>query len=122
MEKKDHMRRMAIISEAACYDGVGNQQGKTFLTLQMIYTAGAERGRVIDKRYTFEGDPPNYLCMDMLRLGFMVDSMEKLKEITEQLIGVVVRVSLTQDGDTLHVYIDDYYGRDNPKKYYAVNG
>ncbi len=122
MEEKKYVRRMAIIAEAACYDGVGNLQGKTFLTLQMIYTAGAERGQVVDKQYVFEGNPPDYLRRDLLRLGYMVDSTEKLMEITEQLIGVVVRVSLTQDGDTLHVYIDDYYGRDNPKKYNAVNG
>lgn len=121
MEKKEYVRRMAIIANAECYDGVGNLQGKTTLLLELIETTGAKRGQVLEKRYTFEGSPPDYLCRDMLRLGYVAESLEKLKEITKQLIGIVVRVSLTQDGDALNVYIDDYYGRDNPTKYEAAN-
>lgn len=120
MEKKERVRRMAIIAESACYDGVGNQEGKTILNLVLVYTAGAERGQEAERRYEFEGDPPEFLRRDMLRLGFLVNTAEQLKDAANQLVGIIVRVSLVQDSDTLRVYIDDYFGRDDPKKY-AVN-
>lgn len=68
----------------------------------------------------FEEKFPDSLCKDMLRMGFMVRSFEDIESITGQLVGIVVRVSLAQDGDTLRIYVDDYFGRDDPKKY-AVN-
>lgn len=122
MDKKERDRRLAIIAESACWDGVGNEDGKTILNLVMVCTAGAERGQEIEKRYVFQGSPPEYLCRDLLKMGYMVQSLEQLKDIAGQLVGIVIRVSLAQDGGTSRVYIDDYFGRDNPKKYTAMNG
>jgi|GEM_PF-2694319 len=120
MEKRDRIRRMAIITESGCWRGVGRDEGKSTLFFEMVYISGAAKGETIEKRYVFEGNLPDPLCRDMLRMGFMVRSFEDIESITEQLVGIVVRVSLVQDGDTLRIYIDDYFGRDDPKKY-AVN-
>lgn len=118
-DQSERARRMAIITESYCFDGVGNQYGKTILILVMVYTSGAERGEEIEKRYEFEGNPPEYLKREMLRIGFRVEQTEQLKKVVDQLVGFIVRVSLLQSGDTLRVYIDDYFGRDDPKKYTA---
>ena len=117
--EKERVYRMAIISKADCYDGVGNRMGKTILYLALVYIAGAERGTEFEKRYEFEGNPPEFLRRDMLRLGFRVETPEQLKKTAGQLPGIIVRVSLLQSGDTLRIYIDDYFGRDDPKKYTA---
>lgn len=120
MDKKERTKRMAIIAESTCWDGSGEEDGKTVFNLMMICIAGDERGQKLDKRYVFKETLPDYLCRDLLCMGYMLKSIEQLKDIAGQLVGVVIRVSLVQDSDTLRVYIDDYFGRDNPKKY-AVN-
>lgn len=117
MDKKDRNRGMAIITESACWDGVRDEEGKTVLNLVMVCIAGGERGKEIERRYVFKDDPPEYVRHDMLLLGYRTDTVEALKKIAGQLVGVVVRVSLVKDGGTLRVYIDDYFGRDDPKKY-----
>ncbi|MCI1965870.1 MAG: hypothetical protein LKJ17_07040 [Oscillospiraceae bacterium] len=117
MEKKDRIRKMAIVAEADCWDGVGNKEGKTILELLLIVTAGEDRGDVINRQYVFEGDPPDYICRDLLRMGYLVHTVEDLKKAADELVGMVVRVSLVRDGDTFRVFIDDYFGRDDPEKY-----
>ncbi|WP_141826037.1 hypothetical protein [Clostridium sp. KNHs216] len=120
MEKRDRIRRMAIITESGCWKGVGRDEGKSTLFFEMVYISGSEKGKAIEKRYVFEEGLPDSLCKDMLRMGFMVKSFEDIESIAGLLVGIVVRVSLVQDGDTLRIYVDDYFGRDDPKKY-AVN-
>lgn len=119
MDKKDRSREMVIITESACWDGSGSEEGKTIFNLVMVCIAGIDKGKELDKRYVLKDELPEYLQQDMLRLGYRVNTVKKLEEISEQLTGVVVRVSLMKDGDTLLVYIDDYFGRDDPKKYAA---
>ncbi len=121
MDDKKYNHKMVIITESDCRDGVGNEMGKTVLTLRMVFTAGDDRGKEITKICAFEGDPPEFLRREMLRLGFLVSSASRLKKIAPQLSGILARVSLAQDGGTSRVYIDDYFGRDNPVKY-AVKG
>lgn len=117
MERKDRFRRMAIITESACWEGSGDEDGKTVFNLVMVYIAGEASGKELDKRYVFKENPPEYLCRDLLRMGYVVQTVDQLKDIAGQLVGAVVRVSLAQDGDTFRVYIDDYFGRDDPSKY-----
>lgn len=117
MEKWDRIRLMAIIAGSVWWDGVGAKEGDHTFELVMIVTAGERRGEEIDKRYIFRDDPPDFLCRDLLRLGLLVRTAEDLQAAAKQLIGIVVRVSLAEDGDTSRVYIDDYFGRDDPKKY-----
>ncbi len=117
MEKKEHTRRMAIITESACWDGAREEEGKTVFNLVMICTSGEDSGKEFEKRYVFREDPPEFLRHDLLLMGYIVQSVSDLKEMADQLVGVIVRVSLVKDGDTFRVYIDDYFGRDNPKKY-----
>lgn len=117
VKMEEYERRMAIITESACWAGSGNEDGKTVLNLVMICISGAQRGQELDKRYVFASDPPEYLRRDLLKMGFRVESTERLKDIAGQFVGIIIRVSLAQDGDTFRVYIDDYFGRDNPQKY-----
>lgn len=121
MDKSDRIRKMAIIVNADCYDGTGNQDGKTILRIDMLYASGEEKGQELEKRYECEPPFPDFLQRDMLRLGFRVDSFEKLKTVAKQLRGIIVRVSLVPNGGTFRVFIDDYFGRGDPEKF-KVNG
>lgn len=121
MDKSDRIRKMAIIADADCYDGAGNQAGKTILRITMLYASGEDRGEELEKRYECEAPFPEYLQKDLLRLGFRVNSCEQLKAIARQLVGIIVRVSLVRNGDTFRVYIDDYFGRGDPQKF-KING
>lgn len=115
MDKREYTHRMAIITSAGCFSG--NRCGTTVLMLAMVCISGEARGMEIEKNYEIEDALPDYLKRDILRLGYRVETVEDLKEITESLEGIIVKVSLVGDGDALRVYIDDYFGRDNPKKY-----
>ncbi len=119
MDKSERIRKMAIISDADCYDGTGNQDGKTILQITMLYVSGRERGEELEKCYECEPPFPDFLQKDMLRLGFRVHSFEELKTIAKQLVGIIVRVSLVRNGGTFRVYIDDYFGRGDPHKFMA---
>lgn len=120
MEKRDRARKMVIVTEAEFYDGVGKDVGRTIFELALTVTAGEGKGDEIVKKYVFDGALPDYLRRDLLRLGYLINSIEDLQRIAGKLIGMVLRVSLVKDGDALRVYLDDYFGRDDPKKYKAV--
>lgn len=120
MEKRDRVRKMVIVTEADCYDGIGSDIGRTIFELVLKVTAGEEKGDEVIKKYVFERDLPDYLRHDLLRLGYLIHSVEDLQRISRELVGMVLRVSLVKDGDALRVYLDDYFGRDDPKKYKAV--
>ena len=113
----DRIRVMAIVTESFCREGVGSKAGEHTFEVIMIVTSGERRGEEIDKRYTFLDDPPDYLRRDMLRLGFLIRTADELASIPKRLVGMILRVSLVKDGDASHVYIEDYFGQDDPKKY-----
>ena len=115
MEKRDRARLMAIITEVVCLNGVDFKEGEYTFELIMVITSGDRQGEEIDKRYEFSNNPPDYLRRDLLRLGFLIQTGEELAAISDQLVGMIVRLSL--DGDTSRIYIEDYFGRDDPKKY-----
>lgn len=114
---KNRVRKMAIISDAECWDGTGERTGKTIFEVLLIVTNGPDFGDVLISQYMFEGDLPDYLRRMLLKLGCVVNTAEGLKRIAAELTGIVVKVSLVMDGDISHVYIDDYFGRDDPEKY-----
>lgn len=122
MTDKTRERKMMIVREAGCWDGYGKEEGCTIFNLVMVSMADSDAGKETDRRYVFKEELPDYLRRDLLVMGYNTPSVQELRGILDDMVGIVVRVSLVSDGDTHKAYIEDYFGRDDPQKYKKTRG
>lgn len=119
MDKKRD-RRMMIVRESACWDGYGPEEGCMVLNLVLVGMSGLGVGEELDKRYVYKASPPDCLRKDLLSMGYNVQTTDELRSIAGELVGAIVRVSVVKGDEedaAEKVYIEDYFGRDDPSKY-----
>lgn len=112
-------RQLAIIDSVQISPGRGRAAGQTICELQMIIMIGEERGQRIVKRYYFDRDLPDVLKQDFLRLGMLASEIGDLERSKSELVGRIARLALVTDEDgKLRIFVEDYIGSDDPRKYY----
>lgn len=115
-EKHRTVKQLAIIVDSGC-ETDGKLWGKVCVYLKLLLLSDSPPRKPIWKRYRFEGNPSEYLVRDLQRLGFCADNLDQVLDAVYELPGIVVRVSLSNQDGASFVYLNDYFGRENPEKY-----